>query len=165
MLNRLMFAIVTLFATSLVQAHGTHAGNIHVEQALARASVGNQANGAAFLTIENQGKADDVLQSVAAPIAGKVEIHTMAMEGDVMKMRTVERIELKAGEKIEMKPGQGYHIMLLGLKKPLKAGDSFPMQLSFRKSGKVQLTVTVTEAGAAPKSGQDEEMHEHHHHQ
>ena len=83
----------------------------------------------------------------------------------LMKMRTVELIELKAGEKIEMKPGQGYHIMLLGLKKPLKAGDSFPMQLSFRKSGKVQLTVTVTEAGAAPKSGQDEEMHEHHHHQ
>ncbi|MEO0314883.1 MAG: hypothetical protein RI928_1339 [Pseudomonadota bacterium] len=165
MLNRLMITVVTLFATSLVQAHGTHAGNIHVEQAQARASVGNQANGAAFLTIENQGKADDVLQSVAAPIAGKVEIHTMIMEGDVMKMRAVERLEIKAGEKIEMKPGQGYHIMLLGLKKPLKAGDSFPMQLSFRKSGKVQLTVTVTEAGAAAKSGPDEEMHEHHHHQ
>jgi len=165
MLNKLMIALVTLLATTLVHAHGTHAGNIHVEQAQARASVGNQSNGAAFLTIENQGKVDDVLQSVAAPIAGKVEIHTMTMEGDVMKMRTVERIELKAGETIEMKSGQGYHIMLIGLKKPLKAGDSFPMQLSFRKAGKVRLTVTVVEAGAASKSGQDEQMHEHHHHQ
>jgi copper(I)-binding protein len=102
---------------------------------------------------------------VAAPVAGKVEIHTMTMEGDVMKMRAVERIDIKAGEKIEMKPGQGYHIMLMGLKKPLKAGESFPMQLSFRKAGKVQLTVTVMEAGAATKSSQDEQMHQHHHHQ
>ena len=77
----------------------------------------------------------------------------------------VERIDLKAGEKIEMKPGQGYHIMLMGLKKPLKAGDSFPMQLSFRKAGKVQLTVTVMEAGTVSKSGQDEQMHQHHGHQ
>ena len=165
MLNRLTILLATLLATSLVQAHGEHAGNIHVEQAQARASVGNQSNGAAYLTIENHGKADDVLQSVAAPIAGKVEIHTMTMEGDVMKMRAVERIDIKAGEKIEMKPGQGYHIMLIDLKKPLKAGDSFPMQLRFRKAGKVQLKVTVMEAGANLKSGQDEEMHEHHHHQ
>jgi copper(I)-binding protein len=165
MLNRLTLLLATLLAASLVQAHGTHAGTIHIEQAQARASVGNQSNGAAFLTIENQGKTDDVLQSVAAPVAGKVEIHTMTMEGDVMKMRAVERLDIKAGEKIEMKPGQGYHIMLMGLKKPLKAGESFPMQLSFRKAGKVQLTVTVMEAGAATKSNQDEQMHQHHHHQ
>ena len=165
MLNRLIIALATLLATSLVQAHGTHAGTIHVEQAQARASVGNQSNGAAFLTIENQGKSDDVLLSAAAPVAGKVEIHNMTMEGDVMKMRAVERIDLKAGEKIEMKPGQGYHIMLMDLKKPLKAGESFPMQLRFRKAGKVQLTVTVMEAGATNKSGQDEQMHQHHHHQ
>ena len=165
MLNRLTILLATLLTTGLVHAHGTHAGNIHVEQARARASVGNQSNGAAFLTIENQGKADDVLQSVAAPVAGKVEIHTMTMEGDVMKMRAVERMDIKAGEKIEMKPGQGYHIMLMGLKKPLKAGESFPMQLSFRKAGKVQLTVTVMEVGAATKSSQDEQMHQHHHHQ
>ena len=91
MLNRLTILLATLLATGLVHAHGTHAGNIHVEQARARASVGNQSNGAAFLTIENQGKADDVLQSVAAPVAGKVEIHTMTMEGDVMKMRAGNR--------------------------------------------------------------------------
>ena len=165
MLNRFLIALAILLATNLVYAHGTHAGNIHVEQAQARASVGNQSNSAAFLTIENQGKADDVLQSVAAPIADKVEIHTMTMDGDVMKMRSVERLEIKAGEKIEMKSGQGYHIMLMGLKKPLKAGDTFPMQLSFRKAGKVRLNVTVMESGAAPKYGQDEQMHEHHHHQ
>ncbi len=165
MLNRFLIALATLLATHLVSAHGTHASNIHVEQAQARASVGNQSNGAAFLTIENQGKADDALQSVAAPIADKVEIHMMTMDGDVMRMRSVERLEIKAGEKIEMKPGQGYHIMLIGLKKPLKAGENFPMQLSFRKAGKVRVAVTVMEAGTSPKSGQDEQTHEHHHHQ
>jgi hypothetical protein len=89
----------------------------------------------------------------------------MTMDGDVMKMRAVERIDLKPGEKIEMKPGHGYHIMLMGLKKPLKAGESFPMQLRFRKAGKVQITVKVMETSAAPKSGGADDMHEHHHHQ
>ena len=82
-----------------------------------------------------------------------------------MKMRAVERIDLKAGEKIEMKPGHGYHIMLMGLKKPLKAGDSFPMQLRFRKAGKVQITVKIVEISAASKPDSGEDMHEHHHHQ
>jgi copper(I)-binding protein len=55
--------------------------------------------------------------------------------------------------------------MLMGLKKPLKAGESFPMQLRFRKAGKVQITVKVMETSAAPKSGGADDMHEHHHHQ
>ena len=165
MLNRIMMVLAMLLAAGTLHAHGTHAGNIHVEQAQARATVGNQANGAAFITIENQGAAEDALVSAAAPVAGKVEIHSMTMDGDVMKMRAVERIDLKAGEKIEMKPGQGYHIMLMGLKKPLKAGNSFPMQLRFRKAGKVQITVKVMETGSASKSGGDADMHEHHHHQ
>lgn len=165
MLNRIMMVFATLLAAGTLHAHGTHAGNIHVEQAQARATVGNQANGAVFITIENQGTAEDALVSAAAPVAGKVEIHNMTMDGDVMKMRAVERIDLKAGEKIEMKPGHGYHIMLMGLKKPLKAGESFPMQLRFRKAGKVQVTVKVMEAGSASKSGGDADMPEHHHHQ
>lgn len=164
MLNRIMMALVTLLATGVIHAHGTHAGNIHVEQAQARASVSNQPNGAAFIIMENKGKTDDVLMSVAAPVAGKVEIHNMTMEGDVMKMRAVERIDLKAGDKIEMKPGHGYHIMLMGLKKPLKAGDTFPMQLSFRRAGKVQITVKVEEISPAPKAEDGDDMHKHHHH-
>lgn len=165
MLNRIMMVCATLLAAGTLHAHGTHAGNIHVEQAQARATVGNQANGAAFITMENQGAAEDALVSAAAPVAEKVEIHNMTMDGDVMRMRAVERIDLKAGEKIEMKPGHGFHIMLMGLKKPLKAGESFPMQLRFRKAGKVQVTVKVMDTGSAPKSGGDDDMHEHHHHQ
>jgi copper(I)-binding protein len=165
MLNRITMMLATLLAAGTLHAHGTHAGPIHVEQAQARASVANQANGAAFLTIENQGSAEDALVSAAAPVAGKVEIHSMTMEGDVMKMRAVERIDLKAGEKIEMKPGHGYHIMLMGLKKPLKAGDSFPMQLRFQKAGKVQITVKVMDISAAPKSDGSDDKHQHHHHQ
>ena len=164
MQKRIMVVLATLLTAGALHAHGTHAGNIHIEQATARASVGNQANGAAFVTIENQGAAEDALVSAAAPVAGKVEIHSMTMEGDVMKMRAVERIDLKAGEKIEMKSGHGYHIMLMGLKKPLKVGDTFPMQLRFRKAGKVQITVQVVEISAASKSDRGDDMHKHHHH-
>lgn len=165
MLKRLVIGFFAVLVMSSIQVHAAKLGNLVIEQAQARATVGSMPNSAAFLQLANKGKTDDALVSASSAIADRVELHMMSMEGDVMKMRAVERLELKAGEKIEMKPGQGYHIMLLGLKKPLKAGDSFPMQLSFRKSGKVQLTVTVTEASAALKPGQDEEMHEHHHHQ
>lgn len=164
MLKKLIITLTTLFTASAICAHGTHAGPIHVEQAQARASVGNQPNGAAYVLIENQGKADDALLSAVTPAAATVEIHQMTMEGDVMKMRAVERIDVKAGEKIDMKPGQGYHLMLMGLKKPLKAGDTFPMQLRFRKAGQVQITVTVAEPGKSKGDGH-EEMHQHHHHQ
>lgn len=159
MLKRMIVA-----SAILLTAGGTHAGDIHVEQARARASVANQPNGAAFLMIENKGKTDDALLSATAPVAGKVEIHSMTMEGDVMKMRAVERIDLKPGEKIEMKPGDGYHIMLMGLKKPLKAGDSFPMQLNFRKAGKVQIKVEIADISATPHSESGHDTHEHHHH-
>lgn len=165
MQKHMMIALVTLLMAGTIHAHGTHAGTIHVEQAQARASVGNQINAAAFVTIENQSATEDALISAAASVAGKVEMHSMTMEGDVMKMRAVERIDLKAGEKIEMRPGHGYHIMLMSLKKPLKAGDTFPMQLRFRKAGKVQITVNVVEISSAPKSGSSDDMHQHHHHQ
>jgi copper(I)-binding protein len=169
MLKRLLRVLVMLLSTGLIAgaagAHGTHAGNIHVEKAQARASVGNQANGAVFLVIENVGKTDDALLSALAHVSSKIEIHSMTMDGDVMKMRTVERLDLKASEKIEMKPGHGYHLMLMGLKKPLKAGDTFPMQLTFRKAGKVQIRVTVAEMGGESKANGGDEMHHHHHHQ
>jgi copper(I)-binding protein len=169
MLKRLLRALPMLLSAGLIAgaagAHGTHAGNIHVEKAQARASVGNQANGAVFLVIENVGKADDALLSAFAHVSNKIEIHSMTMDGDVMKMRTVERLDLKASEKIEMKPGHGYHLMLMGLKKPLKAGDTFPMQLTFRKAGKVQVKVTVAEMGGESKADGGDEMHHHHHHQ
>ena len=153
------FALFLLMFVSV-----SHAQSIVIDKAVARATVGKMANGAAFLQIANKG-ADDVLLSGSSPAASKVEIHTMRMDGNVMKMRALDQLELKAGQKLEMKPGSGVHIMLIGLKKPLAAGDKFPLTLNFRKAGKVDATVEVAEMGMPVKKGEGEmHDHEHHHH-
>ena len=89
-------------------------------------------------------------------VAKSVELHTMSMEGDVMKMRQLDAIELPKGAMVELKPG-GLHLMLMGLKAPLKAGDTFPMTLRFEKAGEVVVTVKVE----APQAGDASPMHKH----
>lgn len=152
----------SLALSLLMFAGATHAQSIVIDKAVARATVGKMPNGAAYLQIENKG-ADDALLSARSPAASKVEIHSMSMDGNVMKMRALDQLELKAGQKIEMKPGNGVHIMLMGLKKPLAVGDKFPLTLNFRKAGKVEATVEVTDTGMAMKHG-DGDMHDHDHH-
>lgn len=155
-------ALPLLLCTGLLHAQETK--SLQIEKAIARATVGKQANGAAFLQIDNKG-ADDALLSASSPAASRVEIHTMSMEGDVMKMRALPQLDLKGGQKLEMKPGAGAHIMLLGLKKPLVAGDKFPLTLNFRKAGKIDTTVEVVDMGmSAKKKDDDGDMHHHHHH-
>jgi copper(I)-binding protein len=134
--------------------------SLKIDKAVARATVGKQANGAAFLQINNQGR-DDVLLSVSSPAAARVEIHRMFMEGDVMKMRALPQLALKSGQKLEMKPGNGVHIMLMGLKKPLLAGDKFPLTLKFLKAGKLDITVEVVEMGMPMNKGEGEMHHRH----
>jgi copper(I)-binding protein len=99
----------------------------------------------AFLSIENRGQEADRLVSASSPVAGLVEIHEMAMDGGLMKMRAVKDIDLKPG------PG-GYHVMLEDLKQPLKQGDQFPMLLTFEKAGVVEIKVKVEAMGAAARS-------------
>ncbi len=155
-------ALPLLLSAGLLQAQD--AKPLQVEKAVARATVGKQANGAAYLQIANKG-ADDVLLSASSPVAAKVEIHTMAMEGDVMKMRALPQVELKAGQKLDMKPGSGVHLMLMGLKKPLAVGDKFALTLVFRKAGKLEATVEVADPGMPMKKKDDSgDMHHHHHH-
>jgi hypothetical protein len=149
----------------LLFAGASHAQSIVIDKAVARATVGKMPNGAAFLQIENKG-ADDALLSASSAAAAKVEIHTMSMDGNVMKMRALDQLELKAGQKVEMKPGSGVHIMLMGLKKPLTVGDKFQLTLNFRKAGKVETSVEVAEMskhGDGDMHDHDHE-HEHHHH-
>lgn len=125
-----------------------------IEKPYARETVPNQPAGGAFVTIENRGQADDKLIGASSPAAKKVELHTMAMDNNVMKMREVPNIELKAGSRLEMKPGQGYHLMLMGLQQPLKAGEKFPMTLVFEKAGKTEISVSVQSMkGEQPAGG------------
>lgn len=163
MFKRLALSIFSLLVIGSTQAHAANLGSLIIEQAHARATVGNMPNSAAFLKLVNQGKSDDALVSASTTMAERVELHTMSMEGDVMKMRTIDSIELKAENSLAMKPGQGPHIMLFGLKKPLKAGEKFPMTLTFRKAGAVDVSIEVMDFTAHGNHGSGHAHQEHKH--
>jgi copper(I)-binding protein len=126
-------------------AASAQTGSVEVKNAWARATPGKAETGAAYLTIESS--AADRLTGVSTAVAGKAELHEMTMQGDVMKMRSIAAIDLPAGHAVVLKPG-ALHIMLVGLKHPLQAGESFPLTLEFEKTGKREVNVAVEKAGA-----------------
>lgn len=156
--------LVALSATPAA-AHDTTAGTLRVEHAWARATAGMSKVGAAYLTVFNDGEEMDRLMAAASPVAAKVELHTVAMEGGVMTMRPVEGVEVHPGEPVVLRPG-GIHIMLMGLKQPLKEGETIPLQLAFEHGGVVEVVVAVQKAGSmGPDShGHDMEKHDQHMH-
>jgi copper(I)-binding protein len=139
----LLFCALALSVSA--HAHEYELGSLHIGHPYARATVPGQPSGGAFLSIENKGKEADKLIGVSSPAAKSAEIHTMAMDGNVMKMREVGEIALPPASTVDMTPGHGYHIMLMGLAQPLKAGDKFPLTLTFQKAGKVEVSVYVTD--------------------
>ena len=121
-------------------------GQIAIDHAWARATPGNSEIGAAYATIRSS--AADRLVAAATPVAAKAELHTVEMAGMVMKMRPVAGLDIPAGTPVSLKPG-GYHIMLTGLVRPLRAGETFPLTLTFAKAGARTVTVAVEKVGAA----------------
>jgi copper(I)-binding protein len=135
------------FAANLVVARAALAQptQLDVANAWAGATPGKAENGAAYVTITSP--AADRLVSASTPVAKKAELHTMSMQGMVMKMRPVSGVDIPAGQAVTLKPG-GEHIMLMGLNQPLREGQSFPLTLNFEKAGPRTVTVTVEKAGA-----------------
>lgn len=146
----LLLAASPAFAQSATHspAPGAAAPGIVVNEPWARASAGAARTGAAYLTLSNPGADGDRLVAATTPVAGRVELHTHVRDGDVMRMRPVEAIEIPAGAKADLKPG-GLHIMLLDLKAPLKQGETFPLTLQFEKGRAQTVTVAIQAAGAA----------------
>ena len=142
-------ALVLSTTTLLAQAHSFKLGEITVGHPYARTTAAGQASGGGYLKLENKG-ADDKLLSASADVAASVELHSMSMEGDVMRMRQVDGIALPKGKTVELKPG-GLHLMFVGLKTPLKDGDKFAMKLKFEKAGEVTVTVNVEAGGGELK--------------
>lgn len=135
-------AAVALLAPLSALAHSYKLGTIDIGHPWARPTTPGQPNGGGYLKLANGGAATDKLLSASSDVAASVELHSMSMEGDVMRMRQVDGIELPAGQTVELKPG-GLHIMFNGLKAPLKEGDSFPVKLKFEKAGEVVVDVKV----------------------
>lgn len=141
---------------------GAAQAEVSVSNPFSRASAPQAKAGAAFLTL-NIDAGTDKLVSASSPVADRAELHAHLMEGGVARMRPVEGgIPVTAGMPTELKPG-GLHIMLIGLKAPLKQGDSFPLTLKFEKAGEVSVTVPVQGPGAmAPMPGHDHGSHGDH---
>ncbi|HEY4080300.1 MAG TPA: copper chaperone PCu(A)C [Burkholderiaceae bacterium] len=113
---------------------------VTVEQAWARATVPQQKVTGAYLRVKSAH--DSRLIEVRSTLAGAVQMHEMAMVGDVMKMRELDAVKLPAGQWVEFKPG-GYHLMLMDLKKPIAAGDKIPLTLVVEGADKKRQTVEV----------------------
>lgn len=135
-------------------ATGQRVGRLEIEHPWSRPAPAG-GNGAGYLTIRNHGPAADALVGVQTPVAARAEMHQMSMAASVMSMRRLARTPLPATRTTAFAPG-GLHLMLIGLKRPLKAGDSFPATLAFASGGRI--TVNFTVADRPPATGA---MHGH----
>ena len=130
--------------------HAQTSNSISIEKPFSRATPGGAQVGAGYMTITNKGAAADRLMAAASPAAGQVQIHEMSMDGGIMKMRELASgLTIGAGKTVALAPG-GYHLMLMGLKAPLKAGDKVPVTLTFEKAGKVDVSLDVQGIGGPP---------------
>jgi copper(I)-binding protein len=153
-MNRTMNRI--LVAALVWAAAGSALAQVNVSSAWARSTVPGQGGTGAFMTLVSRdgGK----LIGAASPVAGVVELHEMAMENNVMKMRAIPSLDLPAGREVQLKPG-GYHVMLLDLKRPLKVGEKVQIELRLetRDGKRVTQPVEVEVRSTAP--GQDAHKH------
>ena len=145
------FLLLSVVIAAAVAAAAAQAQGITVSGAWVRGTVQGQTATGAYMQLRSADGA--TLLGADSPSAGIVEIHEMRMEGNTMRMRGVDRLELPAGQAVELKPG-GYHVMLMDLKAPLKKGDTVPIKLKVRsKSGQtqdVEVKAEVRDVTAAP---------------
>jgi len=148
-------SVIVLSAALLA---GAAMAQVTVKDAWVRATVAQQKATGAFMQL--QSAQDAKLVAAQSPVAGVVEVHEMAMEGSVMKMRAVSSLALPAGKAVELKPG-GYHVMLMDLKGQIKDGDSVPVTLVIEgKDGKRQ---NIELKAPARTMAQPAMKHEHGH--
>ena len=153
-----------LFATLFASMEAC-AADVEIKSAWVRGTVPVQAMGAAYMELTSKGGA--TLVGASTPVADDAGVHEMRLEGGVMKMRATPRLALPAGETVSLKPG-GYHIMLMGLKRQLKPGDTVPITLRIENANKkvdalvVNAEVRALGESAEPSgSGGHDHMHMH----
>lgn len=174
--TRALLAAFALSALALAPAtaqdadHGGHAdhastadivlGDIVISRPFTRATLPNAPVAGGFLTLANTGGAADRLVAVETPLAREAQIHEMAMEGEVMKMRQIpDGLPIGPGETVALEPG-GYHLMFMGLTSPLVEGETLEVTLTFEKAGTVTIDLPI--AGTAAGAPDDHSAHHGH---
>lgn len=136
-MKRFFFASLAAVLLSVASAASAQ---VAVSDAWVRATVPQQQSSGAFMKLT--APTGMRLVEVRSPIAGVVEIHEMAIQGDVMRMRAVDGVDLPSGKSVELRPG-GYHVMLMALNRTLNAGDSVPLTLVFETPDKRRETLEL----------------------
>lgn len=154
-----LLVLAHFFFVMTAHAHGFSIGQLRIEHPYAPPSKHPTVAGVFFKSIDNKGRDADELTGASSPIAQTVELHQMHMQGDVMRMRAVPAIVLPANSSVSFQHGQPdtFHLMLIGLKQPLKDGDRFPVTLQFKRAGEVEVMVWVQ----SPKEGAGSHSHKH----
>jgi periplasmic copper chaperone A len=161
--RRVALLLAVLAGTGLVPSVDTalaasEKNAIGIERAWARASAGAATTGAAYLTLKG-GAEPDALVGVSTPIAASAEVHETTTENGVSKMRAAPSLPIPAGAVVTLAPG-GYHIMLMGLKHLLTAGQTFPLTLTFAHAAPVTVEVPVQTLGRGMPTPGHEDMHQ-----
>lgn len=140
-----------------VLAHEVQTDALRIAHPFAIPTPPGATNGAAYVDIT--AFSDSVtLIGASSPASTNVELHDMQMDGDMMQMRHVGELRVENGETYTMRPGGGFHLMLIGLTEPLKEGKRFPLTLTFAEQGDVDIEVWVQSA-----QGGSEAADGHHH--
>lgn len=149
-------ARAALAAGCMLLAAAAQAQLASVKDAWVRAPAPGQDVAGVYMEIVS--RADSILVAVASPAAARAELHSMALEDGIMKMRPLERIELPAGKAVTLAPG-GLHVMLFGLKQPLKRGDKVPVTLTVLRPDAGSRSVFTVRAEVRDAAGG---AHQHH---
>jgi copper(I)-binding protein len=155
-MNKLIATSLLMFAVAMPAV-----AQVQVDDPWVRATVPQQRATGAFMQLT--AAVDSRVVEAQSPAAAVVEIHEMRMEGDVMKMRAVDALELPAGQTVELKPG-GYHVMLIDLKAQVKEGDVVPVTLIVEdKDGRREAIEIVAPARPLTQGGAAQQQHKHGH--
>lgn len=158
--SRLLLALAMAAASLAAVAHEYTAGALKIAHPWARFTVPGQAAGGAFMTLQNTGSKPDRLLGGVTPVAARVELHSMTMNGGVMKMREMSAVDLPAGQTVVLEPGR-MHLMLAGIKAPLQAGTKVPVTLKFEKAGDVQVELLVSTQAPSASASAASSAHRH----
>jgi len=147
---RLLSLLALLLVAAPAIAHDYKLGALQIGNPWARATPPTAPSGGGFLSITNTGTTPDRLVSAKSPAADMVQVHEMKMDGNVMRMREIEKgLEIAPGATVTLAPG-GLHLMMMGLKAPFKQGEKVPVTLTFEKAGKIDVELVVVPIGATP---------------
>lgn len=140
-------------------AHEYQLGSLKIEHPWSRTTAPGVNVGVGYLVIANSGSKADVLVAITSDVAERVEIHSTSMADGVMKMRRQERVELPSGGTVRLEPG-GLHLMLMGLRRPLVAGQTVPLVLRFAAAGEQRVELKVeAPGGESAKAAEEHSRH------